>query len=114
MTTTEILLALAIPLFSFVTFLIQKATSRQTDKAGVIKLKNESGQMVLEGELKLTGFYKDQLENIITKYNLMEKRLEERNREYTTCQDKVAELEERCIDLQRQITLLNIRLDNQH
>ena len=51
---------------------------RKQTTAGTIKLRNEAGQIVLEGELKVTEFYKEQLEAIMAKYLSLEKKFEEK------------------------------------
>ncbi len=111
MSTLQIILAILGS--NVLTAIITIFAKRGSEKAGTIKLKNESGQLVLEGELKLTGFYKDQLEVIISKYNLLEKKFDEKIKENIDCNARVHELEAKCLDLQLQITKLSMRLENQ-
>jgi septal ring factor EnvC (AmiA/AmiB activator) len=94
-----------------ITMIVQKLFERPQSKAGTIKLRNESGQIVLEGELKVTEFYKEQLEIILSKYEELERRLEVEIEEHKACQKQITELESKHNDLQRQFTLLKMELN---
>jgi len=91
------------------TLLITKLFDRRQSKAGTIKLKNEAGQIVLEGELKVTEFYKEQLETILKKYSLLETRMNEEIIAHAKCQKRIDELETKYNELQREFTLFKIR-----
>lgn len=96
---------------SVITTIINTLAKRKEVKASAVKLKNESGQIVLEGELKVTAFYKEQLEAILAKYTLLEKRLEEAIRHHEQCEAKIEEWESKYAELQRQFTLLKTKVD---
>lgn len=87
-------------------FLQKKQTT-----AGTIKLKNEAGQIVLEGELKVTEFYKEQLEAIMAKYVSLEKTFQEKIAEHSNCEQKIISLQAKYTDLQRQFTLLKTQVN---
>ena len=90
---------------SLVTLVITKLFERKQNRAGTIKLRNEAGQIVLEGELKVTEFYKEQLEAILQKYSLLEKRLNDEVIAHAMCQQRIEELEAKYNNLQREFTL---------
>lgn len=48
--------------------------TRKKEIAGTMKLTNEAGDILVTGEFKLSEFYKKQLEDLIKKYNNMEKK----------------------------------------
>lgn len=93
------------------TLIATKLFERKQSRAGTIKLKNEAGQIVLEGELKVTEFYKEQLESILLKYNILEKRLNDEVLAHQRCELQIMELESKYADLQRQFTLLKTQIN---
>lgn len=95
------------------TIIITKWFERKQFEAGTIKLRNESGQIVLEGELKVTEFYKKQLEDIIQKYDNLEKKLDLKIKDHEKCEDKIATLQGQYHDLQRQFTLFKSQVSGQ-
>lgn len=97
---------------SLLTVVVQKLFERPQSKAGTIKLKNEAGQIVLEGELKVTEFYKEQLEAIMEKYNILEHRLDTEIEAHSACQEQISLLESKHNELQRQFTLLKMKLNS--
>lgn len=84
---------------------ITKWFERKLQQAGTIKLRNESGQIILEGELKVTEFYKKQLEAILDKYNLLELKLDREIAEHRSCEEKIYNLQQKYDHLQREFTL---------
>lgn len=94
------------------TVLITQFLNRKKEHAGIVKLRNESGQIVLEGELKVTEFYKKQLEAILVKYDSLEKRLDDEVKEHEQCRIKIAALQVQYLDLQRQFTLFKTQVSD--
>lgn len=111
MTDNNLLTTILVLGSSLVTLIVTKLFERKQSKAGTIKLKNEAGQIVLEGELKVTEFYKEQLESILTKYNLLEKRLNDEILAHQKCELQIMQLESKYSDLQRQFTLLKTQIN---
>lgn len=111
MTSNELIPVLGIMLGSSVlTAWLTKFYDRKQTQAGTIKLKNEAGQIVLEGELKVTEFYKKQLEAILEKYNMLEKRLDEKIKDHEKCESQISILQVQYHELQRQFTLFKTQV----
>lgn len=87
------------------TVLVTKFYERKQTQAGTIKLRNESGQIILEGELKVTEFYKKQLEAILEKYDNLEKRFDLKIKDHENCEAQIDILTAQYHELQRQFTL---------
>jgi predicted nuclease with TOPRIM domain len=90
--------------------LVKQFFTRNHTTAGTIKLKNEAGQIVLEGELKITEFYKEQLEAILAKYTALEEKFEVKYQETEMYKEKLVELESKHAQLQRDFTLLKTQV----
>ena len=95
---------------NFLTAWLTKWYERKQTQAGTIKLKNESGQIILEGELKVTEFYKKQLEAILEKYNMLEKKLDNEIKDHAKCESQIAVLQAQYHELQRQFTLFKTQV----
>jgi hypothetical protein len=95
------------------TALLAHLFSIRQSHAGTVKLKNEAGQIVLEGELKLTEFYKKQLDSIMEKYNYLEKKLDDEIKEHQKCESQIQVLTSQYLELQRQFTLFKTQISNQ-
>lgn len=95
---------------NLLTAIVIKYLERKQTQAGTIKLRNESGQIILEGELKVTEFYKKQLETILEKYNTLEIKLDKKIKDHEQCETKIAVLEAQYQDLQRQFTLFKTQV----
>ena len=78
--------------------------------AGTIKLKNEAGQIVIEGELKVSEFYKKEWMELLARYEKLESSFEEKNKEHEGCRAEILTLQSAHRDLQRQLTLLKTQL----
>lgn len=89
---------------------LTKYFERRQTQAGTIKLRNESGQIILEGELKVTEFYKKQLEAILEKYTNLETKLDIKIKDHEKCENKIIVLQNQYHDLQRQFTLLKTQV----
>lgn len=109
--TDNLITAVLVVGSSLATLIITKLFERKQTKAGTIKLKNEAGQIVLEGELKVTEFYKEQLESILLKYTVLEKRLNDEILAHQKCELQIIQLEAKYADLQRQFTLLKTQIN---
>lgn len=92
--------------------LIKQLFKNKQIRAGAIKLRNEAGQIVLEGELRVTEFYKEQLEDIMAKYLVLERKLDEEIFAHSECEAKIRILEAKHADLQRQFTLLKTQMNS--
>lgn len=107
MTTTEIIsLIIATGVGALLTKVVDKWLNRKTDKFALIKLKDEQGAVVLEGEIKISEYYKKELKEWIMKHEALEKKLEDKIKDYEICKASIRDVNIRADDLQRQITLL--------
>ena len=93
-----------------ITIIVTKWFERKQVQAGTIKLRNESGQIVLEGELKVTEFYKTQLEAILEKYDSLEVKLDSKIKDHEICESNILVLQNQYHDLQRQFTLFKTQV----
>ncbi len=105
----EVILGLVLT-SNVLTVLITKWFEKRQTQAGTIKLRNESGQIVLEGELKVTEFYKKQLEAILEKYDALSVKLDKEILEHQQCEVKIAVLQSQYTEIQRQFTLLKTQV----
>ncbi len=107
MTVTEIIaLIAAAGGGALLSKLVEKWLNRKTDKFALIKLKDEQGAVVLEGEIKISEYYKKELREWIAKHEALEKKFDEKVKDYETCKASIRDINVRADDLQRQITLL--------
>lgn len=95
---------------SGVTLLIKAYLEKDKTRAGTIKLRNEAGQIVLEGELKVTEFYRKHLEDLMEKYNVLEERLDQEIADHRACQERIGELEIKHMQLQKDFDALRLQL----
>lgn len=86
--------------------LVDKWLNRKTDKFALIKLKDEQGAVVLEGEIKISEYYKKELREWIMKHEALEKKFDDKIKDYEMCKASIRDMNIRADDLQRQITVL--------
>ena len=89
--------------------IIKQFFIRRNTNAGTIKLTNEAGQIVIEGELKVSEFYKKEWQELLARYEALEKRLEDKHKENDNIRAEFIVLQKSYSDLQREWTLLKIR-----
>ena len=77
------------------------------------KTSAEANQTLMEGELKLTQFYREQVEILIERYAVLEKKLNDKITAHLDCESRINILESKHLELQRQLTLLKTQLNTQ-
>ena len=90
---------------------VKQIFSRNQNKASANKTKSEAATIILQGELKVTEFYKEQLENIMLKHQQLEQRLKLKEEENLILKDKFDAMEATNRELRREVTLLKLRCD---
>ncbi len=95
---------------SIITKLIDKWTNKKSNEQNAIKLKNESDRIELDSDLQLTEFYRKQIEDMMSKYNILEQRLDQKINENEDCENRLNSLEQKYTDLQRQFTLFKTQM----
>lgn len=91
--------------------IVKQLFANKQVNAGTIKLKNEAGQIVIEGELKISDFYKKEWQELLKRYENLEKNFEIKEKEHKNCQQEIYKLQRQTQELQRQITLLKTQLN---
>ena len=89
--------------------IVKQVFVRRQTNAGTVKLKNEAGQIVIEGELKISEFYKREWQELLARYEELEKKIEEKQKEVETMRLQVNEVQKQYADIQRQLTLNKIQ-----
>ena len=88
---------------------VKQAFIRRQTTAGTIKLTNEAGQIVIEGELKVSEFYKKEWQELLARYEALEKRLDEKQKEISAARVEMTSMQKQYTDLQRELTLLRTK-----
>lgn len=86
--------------------IIKQFFVRNQRNAGTVKLKNEAGQIVIEGELKISEFYKREWQELLARYEELEKKMEAKQKEADAMRLQVNEIQKQYTDIQRQFTLM--------
>jgi uncharacterized protein involved in exopolysaccharide biosynthesis len=90
--------------------LVKGVFTRKQTTAGTIKLKNEAGQIIIEGELKVSEFYKKEWQELLERYQKLEDAFELKQKEHEGCRGEILILQKQYQELQRQFTLLKTQL----
>lgn len=112
MTQAEIVSTIALILGSnAVIEVVKHLLNKKAKKAEADKVDTETGKVALESEIRTSEFYKKEWQELIHRYDALEKVLEDKIKEYMDCRAEIDKLQKQYQELQRQIVFLKTQIN---
>lgn len=90
---------------------VRHILNKRSAKAAVNKVDTETGSLALESEIRTSEFYKKEWQELIKRYDDLEKKLEDKIKEHLTCKAEISVLQKQYEELLRQIVFLKTQIN---
>jgi len=90
---------------------VKNIFNRKKVRADAAKTSAETDEIEMEGEQRLINFYREQLDNLVERHDILEQKLNRKIMDHEDCESRLSLLEDKYIDLQKQFTVLLTQLN---